>query len=227
MKRPLPAAVAAILLSSAMLAACSRSAPSPALEPVSLADAQAAGADAGATGTGADASADAPPAAVPAVGGLWVVDADGQPVGVLVQRGHPNLSGASASSSDLLRDGALVYSPKAGVFFGVQMSTGKVISPRLGVTDGSCAVPVVAGYYTEGAFTSGQGYAFVFAGKWWRVKDFTASTLVSCGGTVPDGVEGGCAVHSGSCRGFPVQAFAPPLPLEFPWPMAFSWLSGK
>ena len=38
-----------------------------------------------------------------------------------------------------LRDGALVYAPKAGVFFGLQMSTGKVLAPRLGVTDTSCS----------------------------------------------------------------------------------------
>ncbi len=214
--------------SLAIVVACSRPAPAPSLEPVSVDDAQTHEADAGVTpGTSLDASADVPPTAVAAIGGLWVVDAAGQPIGILVQRGHPNLSGSSASSSDLLRDGVLVYSPQAGVFFGVQMSTGKVISPRLGVTDGSCSVPVTAGYYTEGSFTSGQGYAFVFAGKWWRVKDYAESTFVTCGGTVQDGVDGVCAVHSGSCRGFPVQAFAPSLPVKFPSPMAFSWLSGK
>lgn len=206
--------------------ACARKPAGEAVEPVAVdqdADASAAP-DATGAADAADAGKDTAVATTPAVGGLWVVDGNGSPVGVLVQRGHPNLT--STGSSDILRDGVLVYSPKAGVFFGLQMSTGKVIAPRLGVTDGTCSEPIVAGYFTEGNYVSGQGYAFVFAGKWWRIKDFAASTLVTCGGTVQDGVEGVCQVHGGSCRGFPVQGITPPLPVQFASPMAFSWLAG-
>ena len=168
-------------------------------------------------------SAPPPPATAPAFGGLWVVDANGVPIGVLVQRGHPGLT--QGGGIDLLRDGVLVYAPKAAIFFGLQMSSGRVVSPRLGVADTSCEEPVVAGYYTEGDAISGQGYAFVYANKWYRIKDFKATQLVSCGGTVPDGPAPKCAPHTGSCRGFPVQAIAPGLPVEFAAPLAFAWLS--
>jgi hypothetical protein len=218
----------AVVLLALLACACGKAASVATVEPVSLDDASASNGDA-AIGAGdasdGDSTSDVPAIPAAAVGGLWIVDGSGQPVGVLVQRGHPNL--ASTGSSDILRDGVLVYSPKAGVFFGLQMSTGRVIAPRLGVTDGSCTEPVVAGYFTEGDYTSGQGYAFVFAGKWWRIKDYAPSTFVTCGGTVQDGVDGACQVHSGSCRGFPVQGFTPPLPVKFPAPMAFSWLAGK
>lgn len=184
------------------------------------------GADAAAPDTdAAGTDAGSPVGAVPAVGGLWVVDGTGSPVGVLVQRGHPNLASTGSNGTDLLRDGALVYSPMAGVFFGLQMSTGKVLAPTLGVSDQSCSALLVAGYYTNEPIVSGQGYAFVYAGKWYRIKDYAEIQQVSCGGTVAAGADGKCAVHSGSCRGFPVQAFAPALPLSFPGPMAFAWLA--
>jgi hypothetical protein len=164
---------------------------------------------------------------VPALGGLWVVDAQGQPVGVLVQRGHPSVS--TGGQVDLLRDGAVVYSPKAGVFFGLQMSTGQVIAPRLGVSDSACDQPLVAGYYTDEAFVSGFGYAFVYRNAWYQVQGGQPVQLVSCAGTVADGVGAKCAPHSGSCRGFPVDAWGnkPAPPTSFPAPLGFSWLSGN
>ena len=140
-----------------------------------------------------------------------------------MQRGHAALG--TGGTPDVLRDGAIVYSPKAGVFFGLQMSTGKVITPRLGVSDASCATPVVAGYYADGDSTSGYGYAFVYNGAWYRVADGQPLQLVACGGTVAEGVDPKCSQHSGSCRGFGVQPFLPPLPVTFPAPMAFAWLA--
>lgn len=210
-------------------AGCSRSAESQ-VEPLAVADAGSLPSGAGAdsvAGDGAAAIADADADAeaigpLPSTGGgLWVVDSTGAPVGVLVQRGHPTLS--LGSGVDILRDGALVYSPAAGLFFGVQMSSGAVINPRLGVADASCSEPVVAGYYTDGNAISGQGYAFVFNGKWYRIEAYQPLQLVTCGGTVADGVPGKCAPHSGTCRGFPVKAIAPKLPLEFKGPLKFSW----
>lgn len=224
----------------AALGACTRVAPGEALEPVTVdvgaPDVLAPGPADATPGTtldtagsgpdGTDASPDAalaPNRAAPAVGGLWVVDANGVPIGVLVQRGHPGLT--QGGGIDLLRDGVLVYSPKAALFFGLQMSSGRVLSPRLGVADTSCEEPVVAGYYTEGDAISGQGYAFVYASKWYRIADFKATQLVTCGGTVPDGPAPKCAPHNGSCRGFPIKSIAPGLPVEFAPPLAFSWLS--
>jgi len=220
------------VLGCAAGAGCSRRAPAAGVEPIAL-DASAAGPDASLSGAGDAAAIDAPDAknaqdtgnttAAPVGGGLWVVDAAGQPIGVLVQRGHAAL--ATGGLPDVLRDGAVVYSPKAGVFFGLQMSTGKVITPRLGVADASCATPIVAGYYADGNFTSGYGYAFVYNGAWYRIADGQPLQLVACGGTVAEGVDPKCAQHSGSCRGFGVQPFLPPLPVSFPAPLAFAWLA--
>lgn len=209
------------------LGACSR-VPAEQAEPVAVADVPSSdpstSADAQTTETSSDGAAKADSAATAAAGGgLWVVDAKGEPVGVLVQRGHPSLS--LGAGLDMLRDGAVVFSPATGLFFGVQMSSGAVINPRLGVADSTCAKPVVAGYYTEGNAMSGQGYAFVFGGQWYRVQDYKPLELVTCGGTVADGVAGKCAPHSGTCRGFPVQAIAPGLPLQFAAPLQFSWVA--
>jgi hypothetical protein len=179
--------------------------------------------------TGAGEDADAQPDAVDAAigtanvgGGLWVVDGAGQPVGVLISRGALSTSG----TLDLLRDHAVVYSPKAGIFFTLQMSTGKIVAPRLGVSDTTCTGLAVAGYYANtDQPTSGQNYAFVYKDQWYRIADYKPAALVTCGGTVPEGVDAKCAPHAGSCTGFPVATFAPPLPTSFSAPMAFSWLA--
>ena len=213
----------------AVVCACSRPPVADVVEPVTV------GTDDTATGVGdpdAVANADSTTGDQPDVvvttanvgGGLWVVDAAGQPIGVLVGRGHPSLS--SAGTLDILRDGVVVYSPKAGVFLSLQMSTGKVIAPRLGVSDTTCTSVAVAGYYLGGdGAISGQAYAFVFQDQWYRILAYKPVQLVTCGGTVPDGVDGQCAPHAGTCRGFPVETFAPPLPTTFSAPMAFSWLA--
>lgn len=208
------------LLVWTVAAACSRPSTTPlSVEPVTVIDSP----DASTTTGGADATTDTGTPGGTTTGGLWVVDALGAPVGVLVQRGHPAIAGTGSSQVDLLRDGALVYAPKAGVFFGVQMSTGKVLAPRLGLSDASCSEPVVAGYYTDDTFVSGKGYAFVFAKKWWRIKDYAQLAFVACGGTVQDGADGVCQVHSGSCRGFPVQKMEATLPVQFAGPLGFAW----
>ncbi|MSQ81614.1 MAG: hypothetical protein EXR77_01690 [Myxococcales bacterium] len=158
-----------------------------------------------------------------AVGGLWVTDAEGKAVGVMVQRGHATLS--IGATVDVLRDGALVWSPQYGIFFGVQMSTGQVIHPRLGVTDSSCAEPITAGYYTDGDAISGQSFAFVYNGSWYRIEDYKPLQLVACGGTVPDGAPGKCSPHNGSCRGFGVKKMLTGPPLQFAAPLQFSWVA--
>lgn len=212
-------------VAAAVACGCSR-APQAQVEPVAVVDAGSNTAGAGADATSGDgqpttADADAFAPSPTNSGGLWIVDSAGAQVGVLIQRGHPSLS--LGSGIDILRDGALVYSPAAGLFFGVQMSTGIVINPRLGVADSACSAPVVAGYYTEGNAISGQSYAFVFNEKWYRIEPYQPLELVTCGGTVADGPGGKCAPHSGTCRGFPVKAISPKLPLQFKGPLQFSW----
>ena len=208
------------------VSACARPAVTDAVEPVTVGGDDVATGLGGddAIGTGVDAeSLDVAVSSANVGGGLWVVDAAGQPVGVLVGRGHPSLS--AAGTLDVLRDGVVVYSPKAGVFFGLQMSSGKVIAPRIGVSDTTCSGVAVAGYYGEGDFISGQGYAFVYQATWYRIDAYKPVQLVTCGGTVADGVDAKCAPHAGTCRGFPVTSFSPPLPTLFPAPLAFSWLA--
>lgn len=208
---------------------CRRPATGEAVAPVSLRPAAADGTHHAAADTAPAGGDAAQPldgkgsAGAAAAGGLWVVDAQGKPVGVLVQRGHPSLS--SGSGIDLLRDGALVYIPSAGVFLGLQMSTGLIIRPRLGVDDSACSKPLVAGYYTDSDAISGPAYAFPYNGQWYRVDDYQPLVLVTCGGTVADGVAGKCAPHNGTCRGFAVKPFATQLPQSFEGPLQLSWMA--
>ncbi len=211
--------------------ACSKTAVT-AVEPVVVADAHVAtpdvatGADAavgGSTDGGSDSDTKVSPGVGGAFGGLWVRDANGAPVGVLVQRGHASLSLGGAI--DVLRDGVIVYSPQFAVFFGVQMSSGIVINPRLGVVDTGCAEPITAGYYTDGDAISGQGMAFVYNSSWYRIAEYKPLQLVTCGGTVPDGVSPKCSPHNGSCRGFPVTKMLTSLPLQFVAPLQFAWVA--
>jgi len=224
------------LLIFLLFASCSRAPVAQTVEPVEL-DAQTQPVEDGKQTTALDSAAGADglgptdTAAMDivltaaAVGGLWVVDANGEAVGVLVQRGHADLS--TAMTTDLLRDGALVYSPKAGVFFGIQMSTGKVIAPRLGVGDGTCSEVVTAGYYTDDSYVSGQSYAFVYKEQWYKVKDYQPMIFVPCGGTVSNGPDPKCAPHNGSCRGFAVKQTDLPMPAIFPGPLSYAWLAPK
>lgn len=224
------------LLIILLLASCGRAPVAQTVEPIEL-DAQAqpvedgkqAPAQDGATGADGANPTDAAVMDVvltaAAVGGLWIVDANGDAVGVLVQRGHADLS--TAMTTDLLRDGALVYSPKAGVFFGIQMSTGKVIAPRLGVGDGTCNEVVTAGYYTDDSYVSGQSYAFVYKEQWYKIKDYQPMIFVPCGGTVTNGPDPKCSPHNGSCRGFAVKQTDLPMPAIFPAPLSFAWLAPK
>ena len=163
--------------------------------------------------------------ALGAGGGIWVVDASGGAVGVLVQRGHPHQG--QADSVDPLRDGVLVYSPEADIFFGVEMVSGKILVPRLGVADGACDIPLVAGYYTAGEDVAGMRYGFAWRGLWYRVSDGAPLKLVSCAGVTKQGAEPQCVLHSGSCRGFPVSKVSVPLPQSYAAPLKFKWLGAS
>ena len=206
-----------------VLSACARPATSDVVQPITVVDDVLTGAVDDAV-TGDATTPDADVAVTPAAGGgLWVVDALGTPIGVLVGRGHPSLS---TTGLDVLRDGVTVFSPQTGLFFGLQMSTGKVIAPKIGVSDTSCEEPIVAGYYTaDPTVISGQGYAFVYNNTWYRIDAYKPVQQVTCGGTASEGPDPKCSAHSGSCRGFPVSLITPPLPPVFPAPMAFSWVS--
>ncbi len=155
-------------------------------------------------------------------GGLWVVDATNDPIGVLIQRGHPWVG--EGLGVDPLLDGALVYAPGAGLFFAVALATGEVLAPRVAVKDSDCQLPAVAGYYADGDEESGRDMAFVFAGKWFRIKAGEGLQLVPCQGITKPGAGGICVKHSGSCRGFPVEKIAVDLPTSFAAPMRFAWL---
>ncbi len=159
-------------------------------------------------------------------GGLRVVAADGTLVGVLVSRGHPHQGASTApagTGGDVLRDGVLVYHPGAHLFFGVGMASGKVISPRLGIAEGDCLKPLVGGYYADGPEISGFDYAFVWKGNWWKVRGGEKLALVGCAGVGTGGETPTCVPHTGSCRGFPVDAIQPSLPASFVAPLHFDW----
>lgn len=160
------------------------------------------------------------------VGGLRVVAADGTLVGVLVSRGHPHQGASTApagNGGDVLRDGVLVYHPTARLFFGVGMASGKVISPRLGIAESDCLKPLVGGYYADGPEISGFDYAFVWKGNWWKVRGGEKLALVGCAGVGTGGETPQCVPHTGSCRGFPVDAISSSLPPSFMPPLHFDW----
>lgn len=158
-------------------------------------------------------------------GGLRVIDAAGESVGWLVQRGHPFQS--QDGQPDVLRDGVLVYG--GGLFFGVEMSSGKVLVPRLGIADTQCATPIVAGYYAKGDQVSGMDYGFVYGGKWWRIDAGQPTKLVQCAGVTKQGAAPTCVLHSGTCRGFPVSPVpgGGALPATFKAPLRFAWGASK
>ena len=161
-----------------------------------------------------------------ATGGLRIVAADGSLVGVLVSRGHPHQGASTApagNSGDVLRDGVLVYHPGARLFFGVGMASGKVISPRIGIAEWDCQKPLVGGYYADGPEISGFDYAFVWKGAWWKVRGGEKLALVGCAGVGTGGETPTCVPHTGSCRGFPVDAISPALPASFAAPLRFDW----
>lgn len=155
-------------------------------------------------------------------GGLWVVDAAGAPVGWLVQRGHPFQ--AQDGQVDILRDGVLVYAPSEQVFFGIEMTSAKILVPRLGISDPQCTKPSVAGYYAQGDQISGMAYAFTYNGKWWRIQGGQPTALVQCAGVTKQGATPTCVLHSGTCRGFPVEVLpSPKLPVAFKAPLHFAF----
>jgi len=226
--------VAALALCAAAclaLGACGKAADGGAGSPVAVSEPDA-GADASSvTGAAEDALArgagdvaDPNDVAGPqAGGGLWVVDANGGAVGVLVSRGHPY------TQNDPLQDAVTVFSPKGDLFFSLRMSSGKVIVPKMGVSDGACGQVVVAGNYPNlDGVLSGVQVGVAFKGDWYRVKPGEPLSLVPCAGTTSEGDDPKCVPHSGSCRGFPVEKLPDGiLPASFPAPLKVVFVAGK
>lgn len=211
--------------------ACGRSAPHEAIDPVEVGAAEDDGrlAEVRASDDAARRNENDAPTAVDSGrgagtgdggGGLRVLDGNGELVGVLVSRGHP---AQGQQGADPLRDGVMVYHPKARLFFGVAMASGKVLIPRLGIADPKCDLPVVAGYYPDGPEISGFDYGFPWRGDWWRLIGGKPLELVGCSGVVTGGEAPKCVPHSGTCRGFKVEKVSAPLPQSFQAPLRFDW----
>ncbi|MCC6620098.1 MAG: hypothetical protein IT385_02515 [Deltaproteobacteria bacterium] len=169
--------------------------------------------------------ADAPPTdarrdgqgADPDPSGLWVEDADGTSVGLLVRRG----------SDDQIADRAIydivtVFHPPSGLFFEITMSDGKVRYPQNTFFSGyDCGEPmgVAVGACTE--CKAGYGAGFLHAGGWWRLRGGTTFETMAPGSLYKGGLSTECIAHGTSnAKGFAVQrvvddapplTFAPPL----------------
>src|SRR5690606_9164289 len=108
---------------------------------------------------------DTGPGATPSSGALWVEDADGVPVGVLVRRG-----GDDAIAGRAVYDAVMVFHPDSGLFFEATMADGVVRQPAATFfTGASCDTPVGVGSGGCAECRSGYGLAFRHDGAWWRV----------------------------------------------------------
>jgi len=181
-------------------------------------DAPATTADAPHADTPTDARRDTQ-GADPAVGGIWVEDADGVSVGLLVRRG----------SDDQVADRAIydivtVFHPKSGLFFEITMSDAKVRYPQNTFFEGyDCGEPVgvAVGACTE--CRAGYGAAFLHVGGWYKLRGGTTFETMAPGSLYKGGLSTECIAHGTSnAKGFRVQRViddAPPL--SFAAPLSF------
>jgi len=165
---------------------------------------------------------DAPGAPGGAEGAIWVVDAHGEPAGVLFRRGTDE-----SVAGRVVYDFVTVFHPGSGLFYELTMSDGEVRFPATIYFSGfNCGTPVgvAAGGCVE--CRSGYGAGFLHGGRWWRLRGGETRRQMSMGSTRSGGISTECVAHGTSnALGFPVEevpASASP-PTSFAAPMAFAY----
>ncbi|MFO0745195.1 MAG: hypothetical protein U1F43_05885 [Myxococcota bacterium] len=155
----------------------------------------------------------------PDASGIWVQDANGVPVGLLVRRG----------SDDQIADRAIydivtVFNPTSGLFFEITMSDGIVRYPQNTFFRGfDCQDPIGIGIGSCVDCKSGYGAAFLHTGRWFKVKGGVPFETMAPDAVFKGGLNTDCIAHGTSnAKGFPVVQVienAPPTtfaaPLEF------------
>jgi hypothetical protein len=159
---------------------------------------------------------DVPLGATPS-GGLWVFDAAGSPVGLLVRRGSDDTTAGRA-----IYDFVTVYHPEADLFFEVTMSDGVVrLPPNTFFAGFSCDTPVGIGVGACTECRAAHALGFLHGGRWWRLRAGAELEVMGPGSVMKGGLATECVAHGTSnAKLFPVDAatgrtpptsFSPPL----------------
>lgn len=153
------------------------------------------------------------------MGALSVVDAAGRLVGILVARTHPQ-----RGDSDLY-DAVQVYNPEYRLFFGIHMSSGKVLLPaKIMFGQGSCSGKVGV-RATCPECLSGYDLGFSWGNTWYRMEGGVERESFTYSAYVPPESDGKCTGHGmSSTYAYPAQAVDPlESPPAFSGPLQFVW----
>lgn len=151
--------------------------------------------------------------------GLWVEDAAGVPVGLLVRRGSDDAIAARA-----IYDFVTVYHPASDLFFEVTMSDGVVrLPPNTFFSGFGCDTPVGIGVGSCTECRAAWSLGFLHGGRWWRLRGGALFETMGPGSVMKGGLSTDCVAHGTSnaklFRVDPATGTTPPLtfapPLRF------------
>jgi len=150
------------------------------------------------------------------VSGIWVDDANGVPVGLLVRRGSDD-----PTASRAIYDFVTVFDPVSGLFFELTMTDGVVRYPANTFFDGfSCDIPIGIGVGTCSDCRSAWNLGFLHKGRWYKMRGGAAWETRGPGSVLKGGTATECVAHgTASAKVFvvdPVETNAPPLTFAAP-----------
>lgn len=151
--------------------------------------------------------------------GLWVEDAAGVPVGLLVRRGSDD-----STASRAIYDFVTVYHPASDLFFEVTMSDAVVRLPPNTFFQGfSCDTPVGIGIGACTVCKSAYSLGFLHGNRWWRVRGGVPFVTMGPGSVVKGGSSTECVGHgTANAKLFPIdQATGAAPPTSFAAPLRF------
>lgn len=141
-----------------------------------------------------DTSPDATRPGTTDVSGLWVDDANGVPVGLLVRRGSDD-----ATASRAIYDFVTVFDPVSGLFFELTMTDGQVRYPANTFFDGfSCETPIGIGVGPCTDCRSAWNLGFLHKGRWYKMRGGAAFETRGPGSVLKGGTATECVAHGTS-----------------------------
>jgi len=151
--------------------------------------------------------------------GLWVEDAAGVPVGLLVRRGSDD-----SVASRAIYDFVTVYHPASDLFFEVTMSDAIVrLPPNTFFRGFGCDTPVGIGIGSCSDCKSAYSLGFLHGNRWWRVRGGVPFATMGPGSVMKGGLAVECVAHgTANAKLFPVdQATGTTPPTAFAAPLRF------
>jgi len=150
------------------------------------------------------------------VSGIWVEDANGVGVGLLVRRGSDD-----ATASRAIYDFVTVFEPVSGLFFEVTMTDALVRYPPNTFFDGfSCDIPVGVGVGPCQECRSAWSLGFLHNSKWYKMRGGATFETRSPGSVLKGGIASECVAHgTNSAKVFvvdQVETNAPPVSFAAP-----------